>query len=654
MATQRADTIIPFNTANLIFNEVELDATPPLSGQTLITTSATTASWQNQVVGAPPDATYLVLTPSIELSQERIVNFSGEFSAVDNGAGSTYGVSLTIQGTGVGPLADTSITLNNTSNTAKGRLVQDNGALIRSGVPYYSVRVRSLIEEGSPVPIDGDTLDGVVLVNGDLFLLIDEDPNTRNGIYQSDTPSSTQVVAFDATTQGRYIYVSEGTQGANSTYTIGPDNIAVPTEALTNGINVNHINSLPSTTISAEPTKIYLMDGSFTITTPITITADNVAFEGLGDRGTLLSKSIAGHIFVIQANNISIKNIQFTTASPANEYFIQIDTGSENILIENCIFNERPAILVGSSCENIVIKNCLFIGGSYTTNILQFNPSGGAINQVEITGCVVDASIGQPFIGSTSSANPMNNFVFTGSYIANSIIQDNGNSWNWIINNNIFVDSSGTNPIFIVGQYQKITGNIFDGNNAIATAVSVNGSNVSITQNNFFGFGGPVITIAGGIFRTIVSDNTFDGTARLVDIGASGYNTINGNTMTTSTIALPLVVGGGNTQLSVQKNNFTHTLTNPATLSGYSDIIFINRTLAFGPSLLNSVELNSTSHYLYIEVASDSVGGSPIFVLNYTGNGFTTITFNAVGSYIWLRWEGAYWEAQGSNNVVLA
>lgn len=653
-STQKCNTIIPLNSLNLIFNEVELDGTiPPNVGQTLVATSSTQANWQNQSLGAPVDATYLVVALSAELTQERLIDINDEFLVVDGGPQSNYQVSYRDQGSSVAGADLTTITINNRSNTAKNRLVEEQGSLVRSGVPYTYVRARTIINN-TTAPTAGNTIDGVTLVDGDTYLNVHS--TISNGIYQATSGSAIQLVDFSTTdVSGQYFYVREGTECANSVYLLSATTSTQPAciEDLARAINVNNLNDIPSTTISAQPSKFFFMTGTYTSTPTYTFGIDEIAWEGQGASETILNRVGAGNIIDIQANDISIKYLTFSGASNT-DYAINVSAGAERVIIEDCIFLNRPAININGGCSKIIIKNCVFTpDNTITVPIIGLDPTSNIIQDVQIDNCSSLDTSNEDLILPSASTNTIYSVIITNCQLNNKLITDNTNSTHWIIKDNVISNDTGT-TITLSGTSHKIGGNQLDGATTAQRAIDIDGYRCSITDNIMTNFANTGIRLNTNGYVNTLNNNLFDGSTTGINIPAITANqaffNLAGNTINASSIT----INSANVQTSVQKNNYLVALTDPSSINGYYDKVLVNKTAVFTPTL-SDITLASTNHTIYITASSDSSGGgSPIFNLAFTGiGGLTNIQFTNVGDYVWLRWENAEWQPLGTSGGIV-
>lgn len=321
---------------------------------------------------------------------------------------------------------------------------------------------------------------------------------------------------------------------------------------------------------------VYLLAGTFTISTSINI-SKSITLEGAGMGNTTIQSSASAlSPFSITANNVTVKNLSlraFTgSVNLAKGFYIDGKTG---ISFENIEFKDMPS---GQNSEIVNVRNDSGAAGVSFTNCwwhnntnsncltVTRNSSTNAIN-ITITGCVfasTDDSRGFPagiyynqVLGSGSATASINisNSLFScltaqrgpaiGMFGGNSTLKATFNVGNCTFNGNHNTSTSeGGGALYV---YRSVTANItnciFDGNDSDhkGGAIYSDGSTPTavdllvqdcIFRNNVDASGGGAIhlrkpgttTLSTDIVNCLFHNNTSTGGAGALGTESSTYN----------------------------------------------------------------------------------------------------------------------------------
>lgn len=143
-------------------------------------------------LGAPLDATYLVLGSNIALTNERVISFDPiSFKIVDNGAGNSYTIQIEVDGITSAMIADGTILEEDLADGSVTNTKIGNGAISTNKVQDYAITVNKLANTTVErhYPTTGTTITLVSTLPTDINKIF----VTRNGVkYDIGTTGCTE------------------------------------------------------------------------------------------------------------------------------------------------------------------------------------------------------------------------------------------------------------------------------------------------------------------------------------------------------------------------------------------------------------------------------------------------------------------------------
>ena len=518
---------------------------------------------------------------------------------------------------------------------------------------------------------NGDIIDGVTLVTGDRILIKNQASGTENGIYLVNTsgaPSRTSDTPVSSNCSGNIVFVEEGNvnkdRGFICTNNSGSDTVgtdALVYSRMTNSntpLVVSNYTEL-SSAISAGETFIFLLAGTYTITSTLTIPS-NTTLCGSGSNSTIFipTGGLGANLLTTGSNdNITIKDIQFDGDSEASVNLIAIGDGSSDIRIIDCLFTGNAgstdaidATGSGSGISSIWIQTCDFdtIAGNGISQT-----AGDVYSTWFINNCRFTSVTGNPIdLNSLTRTMSINGCIFNTC----GTIDLQGDTINF--NNNIVIAS--TAPTIVNDGRITISSNFFRSITVdcleIADAAGV--ETVNITGNHFYSFSANAIDVqcsSATAARINITGNNFEspvgGSAVSINIasnvaegGSTGGNVlINGNIIESSSTGEGHIVvsSTGNPFVCVGTNALhqIESYTGSVTLDGYSDDILVTTT-GVTTATLGDLSVGSKGHKVYIELEVD--GGNMTLTPTSFADG-TSLLFDDAGDYAILEWDGDLW-----------
>jgi hypothetical protein len=352
-----------------------------------------------------------------------------------------------------------------------------------------------------------------------------------NGKWQADRSTATKIVGTSA---------SGGVSGAVAS--VAPDGADYVNTSTTNAETVinNALTSLPATGGT-----VYLMEGTYVVTTPVTIPT-NVTLMGAGSGTVIKMKNAAGATTAI-----------ITKATGA--------TG--NITVSNLTVDGNRANNVSQSINAPL----------YFTNVGSTSVSGVTINNVSI----VNPKSNGILIDSSSNINVTNNTIINQVDTANAGILIRNTNNGVISSNTLLTSYIGIRIEGSSSTYLNIANNVIDtvtGTNAgieLAGYVSTYPSHLNINSNTIKSSSGAGISTLGTTYVDITNNNIATTAIYGISNNGSDYQNYSGNNIADS---------GGSTT-----NNGIYLSGSPANVSITSNIIKDNQATT------NNYAINLTS-----------------------------------------------------------
>jgi len=148
---------------------------------------------------------------------------------------------------------------------------------------------------------------------------------------------------------------------------------------------------------------IYIAAGHTETDGDADIDRNNITIIGLGSGKSIpyFHHDTTTDVVLVNADNIKIKNCRFSAGAATVDEAINIETGAENCVIEDCIFDAVTinthyfdnAIVVDAASHNVTLKNCRFYQGS-----------GSAVSAFKFLNADYTQIIGNQFFGDYSTA----------------------------------------------------------------------------------------------------------------------------------------------------------------------------------------------------------------------------------------------------------
>jgi len=259
---------------------------------------------------------------------------------------------------------------------------------------------------------------------------------------------------------------------------------------------------------------------------------------GVGEQRAVLSSDTSTDIFTIDADDVAVYNLVFLAHTPDVAKGIDITAGSENAIIQDCLFTVHTeatdefliCINIGAASDNPLIKNNEFFmgGGNATEAILQ----DGTLEYAEIVGNKIYGDYSTACIyGDSTGAGEMltirDNILYNGDITiglnTEPCIELKSDTTGFIVNNQIACnvaepsDSIVAADCYLWGnkytETEGIAGNLDIGLEMGKTYAQVmTGASVAASADDLFIVaGGPIlITDFFGICTTAMSGNPGD------------------------------------------------------------------------------------------------------------------------------------------------
>jgi len=246
---------------------------------------------------------------------------------------------------------------------------------------------------------------------------------------------------------------------------------------------------------------------------------------GKGEQRPVLSFDTSTDIFTIDADDVAIYNLVFLAHAPDVAKGIDITGGSENAIIQDCLFTVETeatdefliAINIGAASDNPLIKNNEFFmgGGNATEAILQ----DGTLEYAEIVGNKIYGDYSTACIhGDSTGAGEMltirDNILYNGDITiglnTEPCIELKADTTGFIVDNFCVCDVD-TPDLSIVAADCYLSGNTFNKKEGAANAASpiglVAGQSYSLTMNMGAAHSDDLFAVAGG--PILITDLTF-------------------------------------------------------------------------------------------------------------------------------------------------
>lgn len=217
---------------------------------------------------------------------------------------------------------------------------------------------------------------------------------------------------------------------------------------------------------------------------------------GEGEQRPVLSFDTSTDIFAIDADDIAVYNLVFLAHTPDVAKGIDITGGSENTIIENCLFTVHTeatdefliAINIGAASDNPLIKNNEFFmgGGNATEAILQ----DGTLEYAEIVGNKIYGDYSTACIyGDSTGAGEMltirDNILYNGDITiglnTEPCIELKSDTTGFILNNSLFCNVASAADA-IVGADMYLAGNTYSETEGSGTALEVGKTYVRVSS----------------------------------------------------------------------------------------------------------------------------------------------------------------------------
>ena len=374
-------------------------------------------------------------------------------------------------------------------------------------------------------------------------------------------------------------------------------------------------NAITTITSSTNGGIINCAPGTYTFTSTLTISTNNVTIQGSGQDSTLFVADAALTTIMMNVSgtrdNIKIRDIKF-------------DANASGRATDNSIID------FSSFVEHITIENCQFAGVAATFSAIDINIHENVIisqNHFES----ITTGIGVNLTNSGSTACRIENNHFKSWDTAIQIVSNEVTiSNNDFQQNDIDISSSGDHNQFI-------NNNLF---NAGTTGINLaSGATDTIISNNFIRSANNSIVVAASVTDIKISDNMITQSgATGITIGASVTGEISNNTINQSTTA-NYSISSTDPSLNFLNGTSVTTATGPATINGYDDKILLT-TVAPGSTTLGNLHTGAAGHICYVEldVAAGTVTITPTTF--YQG---TSIDLTSAGEYAVFQWNGVAW-----------
>jgi parallel beta-helix repeat protein len=286
------------------------------------------------------------------------------------------------------------------------------------------------------------------------------------------------------------------------------------------------INDLPTS-----GGRVLLLEGTYNISSPITILKNNVTLEGQG-AGTKL--------FLVNGANCNVINVGngATALEGIRIANLRIDGNKANQtdILKGIYFLGASGYLITKSIiEGCLIENCYLYGiywmysdnNVITGNQVRGNAGGGIIAWFSNNNTITGNRISEGYLG-ISFANSNNNVITGNRIISNG---SNGIELNYANNNTVTGNQINGNLNCGIGfdhaNNNTITGNQINGNfDGIYISASTNNT---ITGNQINGNNQRGIYFSGGVNNNTITGNQVNSNRNGIFIVSSSNNTIIGN-----------------------------------------------------------------------------------------------------------------------------
>lgn len=713
--TNFVDTINPATVASFSINGITLSNVAPTTNQIVQATSPTASNWQTGVVSLKTTSAPVNVSASAPPSGagETLIATSAttatwQAEPIDTFTVATVRVATIANGTLASDFENGDTIDGITLSTGDRILIKDQTTPIENGV--YIVNV-------SGAPTRATDFQAGTAVSGFYLFCREGTLNANLGFLCTNAPGS-DIVNTDNLAFAIF-------DNAGSVLRVAS------VQALTGALstNVKKIIIIPGTylitsTITITGTDTHI-EGLKNSTTILRATNPLASF--------ILDISGASDILI---TNLELDGDESNVTSSQN--LINIDTSSARIIFDQCRFRRVGATFAGlasTSCDRLTVQNCQFIdsvatslGLSLTTSItnsfilysLFESPMDSGISysgndRLIVAGCVFNGAIGSA-INTSSSTDELliNSCIFEGSTTG---IEASGNS-TLLIKSCFFNNIAGTGTSQ-AGIYLNSARAILDSNTFINSAEdsiiigSASANDVIMINNTITNAGGYGLTISNtnSISRHTIEQNQFSSnqsgnynislittstrdyikqnlaqltrtsaiTGTVVDTTTSSAQLIGTGTNFLSTIkpgdVITIPVAGTRTVQTVDSNTqLTMTATYSATttqnitsldldflLSGYDTTYLLTSSANVNSTSASLPNLRRTSGnqtiYIELDVFATSVVLTPTTTNTdlTAGGGWTTVTFNGAGDNAVLRWSGNGWDVvDSSGGTVIA